>query len=161
MGKKSKLSKLDLSGFKEINDRWEDIDNKTIAWGYTDPEEVHEPSGEKIVDIARWSNEGTKNLDGTVHIPRREFMTVSYVLAGYEMDKHMKQLSIGVEKNTVDQALDYIGKELADTIQVAISDFSYPANAPSTIAKKGSDVPLIETGTLMDKAKHKVIEGDV
>lgn len=160
MAKNKSLSQLDLSGLDKIQERWDVVNNRTIAWGYPNPNEMHEASGEKLSDVAKWNNEGTKDKNGQEHIPRREFMTISYLIAGEEMDKYTRQIALGVEKDSVNKAMDFVSKQLADTVRTAIGDFDYAANAPSTISRKSSDTPLIETGELYNKASGKVLEGD-
>lgn len=57
---------------------------------------------------------------------------------------------------SVDQGLDAIGLKSVGEIQAKISGGIEPANAPSTIAKKGSSTPLIDKGQFRSSIRHKV-----
>lgn len=49
-------------------------------------------------------------------------------------------------KLTIQQASDLLGSKYVAAIQTRIANGIAPPNAPSTIAKKGSSTPLIDTG---------------
>ncbi len=53
-------------------------------------------------------------------------------------------------------ALGVVGEKMKDQMVQTIVDFSTPANAPTTIKKKGFDDPLIETGHMMRSVRAKV-----
>lgn len=57
---------------------------------------------------------------------------------------------------TLPQALELLGMKFAGGIQSRIAQGISPANAPATIAKKGSSTPLIETGQLRQAITHLV-----
>lgn len=61
---------------------------------------------------------------------------------------------------TADQGLDRAGLLFVGQIQARISSGIAPPNAPSTIARKGSSTPLINTGQLRSSILHKVQVGD-
>lgn len=52
--------------------------------------------------------------------------------------------------------LEVLGAWIVGQIQTRISNRIPPPNAPETIARKGSDVPLIDTGQLRSSVTHKV-----
>jgi hypothetical protein len=52
-------------------------------------------------------------------------------------------------------AAGFIGNVARDDIKKTIKDMKEPGNAPSTIAKKGFDDPLIETRKLWASIKWK------
>lgn len=49
-----------------------------------------------------------------------------------------------------------VGIVMARGISKTIAEFSDPPNAPFTIAKKGFDDPLVETGHLRDSVTHRI-----
>lgn len=57
---------------------------------------------------------------------------------------------------TVPQALDLFGERVVGDVKRKITSIRQPPNAPSTIAKKGFDNPLIRTGTLRSRIKKRV-----
>lgn len=59
----------------------------------------------------------------------------------------------------LEQALDRIGAIAAGGVQEYMTDLKTPPNAPSTIAQKGSDNPLIDDGHLRRAVTHKIQQG--
>ena len=49
-----------------------------------------------------------------------------------------------------------VGEAIAGQLRESITTFSTPANAPSTIARKGFDKPLVETGHLLASVSYEV-----
>ncbi len=96
-----------------------------------------------LVDIAMW------NELGTVNIPSRPFMRDS-------VDKHrtaiehalMAQEGALRKGATARKVLETIGIFMKDLMQTEIEQGDFVANNPETIKRKGSDKPLIDTGTL-------------
>ena len=54
------------------------------------------------------------------------------------------------------RALDTLGTGIVGQLQESIRNFSDPPNAPATIAKKGFDKPLIDTGDMSRAVDHEV-----
>ena len=54
------------------------------------------------------------------------------------------------------QALNLTGADIAGQLQESIITFSSPPNAPSTIAKKGVDNPLIDSGNMLNSVDWEV-----
>jgi hypothetical protein len=55
-------------------------------------------------------------------------------------------------------ALGRLGQLVKDQLQESIREFSDPANAPSTVRKKGFDHPLIESSNMLNSADFEVNE---
>jgi hypothetical protein len=67
------------------------------------------------------------------------------------------QLKLAVAgKVTLDQALERVGLKVEAGVKKRITQRIPPPLAPSTIAKKGSSVPLIDTGQLRASIRAKV-----
>ncbi|KVS65720.1 hypothetical protein WK40_12245 [Burkholderia cepacia] len=56
----------------------------------------------------------------------------------------------------VPRSLDQLGESIVGALVQSIRDFKTPANAPSTIAKKGFDDPLIDSGTMVNSVTHRI-----
>lgn len=56
----------------------------------------------------------------------------------------------------MEQAADMIGAKAAAVMKNTIRDFDNPPNAPSTIARKKSDNPLVDTGLMMQSVTWDV-----
>jgi hypothetical protein len=59
-------------------------------------------------------------------------------------------------KGTPEQGLEQAGLKFVGEIQAKIAGGVPPPNAPSTVARKGSSTPLIDTGQLRSSIRHKV-----
>jgi hypothetical protein len=59
---------------------------------------------------------------------------------------------------TRQQVLDQVGQYAVGSIQQRIADGIGPENAPSTVAKKHSTKPLIDTGTLRSAISYEIRE---
>lgn len=106
-----------------------------------------------LVDIALWNELGTEN------IPSRPFMRDS-------VDKHKQEIGkvIAAQKPallkgaTAKEVLSTLGLFQQDLMQAEIKQGSFVANAPSTIKKKKSDKPLIDTGTMKNSVHYQIVK---
>lgn len=63
----------------------------------------------------------------------------------------------GMESDqSMDQILETVGVVAAGAVKVYMTELKTPPNAKSTIRKKGSDNPLIDTGAMRASVTHKV-----
>lgn len=124
------------------------------------------PNGTPVVDVAVYNNYGTFNEDGSVHIPPRPFLDIGGMRAVEDTKVMRKNLFRKVRDGQLDmdKAADMIGARAAAVMKNTIRDFDDPPNAPSTIAKKKTDNPLVDTGLMMQsvtwdvrkKSKNKI-----
>lgn len=56
----------------------------------------------------------------------------------------------------LDMVLEQVGVVAAGAVQEYITDLRTPPNAPSTIAKKGSDNPLVDSGAMRQSVTYAV-----
>ncbi|TPR19988.1 hypothetical protein DY138_00700 [Apilactobacillus timberlakei] len=59
---------------------------------------------------------------------------------------------------TADSIMNSLGKKVVARMQNIMKSWSKPGNAPITIANKGKDDPLIDTGKLMESIKYEIKE---
>lgn len=102
---------------------------------------------------------GVYNEFGTRNIPPRPFVR-------HTADKNRKAINILFEsamramiKGRIDahHVLDNTGWKMADLIKNAVIGWKQPPNAPSTIAQKGFNDPLIHSGDMRDAISYKVV----
>lgn len=95
------------------------------------------------------------------NIPSRPFMTQAY-------EKYKRRLENSIDDNyrlvqnrvlTTNNYLKTIGEIHTTQIKNTITNGNFIPNAPSTIAKKGSSKPLIDTGEMRRSVTYKVIKG--
>lgn len=110
-------------------------------------------TGETVVGV------GVANEFGTRRIPERSFLRVPLAANKDRINNAFKRQMPAVLRGdiTFDKLLETIGQLGAGISQEAISAGISPANAPSTIAKKGSGKnTLIDTGNLREKITYVV-----
>lgn len=105
-----------------------------------------------MLDKAAW------NHFGTAHIPERPFISNAMRdnRAEYRAAMARAAKAIVNGKTTTQQTLTRLGIKAQGDIQTEIVNLRSPPNAPSTIARKGSSNPLIDTGEMRQATTYKV-----
>ena len=109
------------------------------------------PDGTKVAQVAAW------NEFGTERIPPRPFFrqTVSENLGKWRSQAtHLLRANHYNAKLTLQQ----MGEEMCGDLVQTISTFSEPPNADSTVAKKGFNAPLRDTGVLLRSIGSDVVD---
>lgn len=113
-----------------------------------------ENSDDNGVDIAEIA---TANEYGTAHIPPRPFMRMSISDINDRLPAFWKgELKRVMDGGTAENAMNRLGVMAKGVIQNKITTGGFAANAESTIAKKGSSKPLIETGRMRASVNYLV-----
>lgn len=143
---------------KKIMQSFEDPPDIAIGFPAGKTTSVQYPDGTPVIDVAVYNNYGTFNEDGTVHIPPRPFLDVGGIRASEETKQMRIALMRKIREGQIDMehAADMIGAKAAAIMKRTIRDFDDPPNAPSTIAQKKSDNPLIDTGLMMQSVTWDV-----
>lgn len=133
----------------------DEMSGMTIEVGFHEGQ-VADDGSTPLAAIAYWNHFGTVSEDGSVAIPARPFMD--------ELEKKSDQLSAfctSAVQNATDaaDATRKIGAMSVGMIQKGITDEQWVPNAPSTIKKKGSDKPLIDTGRMRQEVHYVVKKG--
>ena len=120
---------------------------------------IHPVSGEEMVTIASAHEFGAiagKNYQ--TEIPARPFIrsTVDERRDIYaENGKRLWQRILDKEI-TIFEGLSLLGQLVEGDIRRKIIELREPPNAPSTIARKGSDNPLVDTGAMVNSIRYAV-----
>lgn len=103
--------------------------------------------GKDVTTVARDNDQGTKR------IPERPFM----IPAGNKAANKTINITVGSIAGGMDeqQALSKAAIMFKNAIQREITNLKEPPNAESTILKKGSSNPLIDTGLMRSKVEWK------
>lgn len=109
------------------------------------------PDGNTVASIA------VQNEYGTSTIPARPFMKQTLDNRSDVMEQAAGELLDGVagKKNSED-VLDAFGEKMAEAMQEEILYGSFAPNAPRTIARKGHNLPLVDTEQMWDSVTYKV-----
>lgn len=99
---------------------------------------------------------GAANEFGTKRIPERSFLrsaTDENVRSVENVkDKEYSKLLSGTINHK--QALSGVGEFLTGKVKLKIRNLKMPMNAPSTIARKKSANPLVDTGQMVQSIQH-------
>lgn len=145
---------------KRIHKAVQEASNLECAVGYPKgksglgtPEPAYD-SKASIIEVAIWNNYGTKRM------PARPFMDLARQLMEPKYYEAMEKLGPKILKGEADprKVLDVIGLQCEQEVRNAIMEGDWAPNAPSTIAHKKSDRPLVDTGTMRNRVTHEVRE---
>lgn len=114
------------------------------------------PDGTSVFEVGAVHEFGSQ--DG--RIPERSFIRSTLEKKRSELDAMAGKIGKKVERDggTLEEGLNLMGSVLAAAIQETIADGVPPPNAPSTIRRKGSSKPLIDTGHLRQSITWQVVK---
>lgn len=106
-----------------------------------------------LADVAKWNEFGTED------IPERPAFRNGIAKAKTKILALNKRnlLLIAKDEMSVEQALDMLGALATGEIKREFVSGEFAPNAPSTIAKKGSSRPLIDSGQLRQSITWEVV----
>lgn len=132
--------------FKQIDE----LKDKEVFVGFQSGEATDD-RGVDMAQIAMWNELGTSTS------PSRPFLRMSVDENASDINAMCgKQLKTIAEGGTAEQCLKQVGVFGVSLVQEKIVSGSYAPNAPSTIKKKGSDKPLIDTGRMRQSVKYVI-----
>ena len=113
--------------------------------------EAKEESGADVCDIA------AHNEFGSSTTPARPFMRQSFENHEAELKKACKTVESRIKVGgSAEEALETLGVFCKGLVQQEIVDGGFAPNAESTIRKKGSEQPLIDTGTMRQSVNYVI-----
>lgn len=121
----------------------------------TEAATVSYPNGMRVVDVAVGNEYGTDN------VPARPFIGLSSGDINNQCAPILEQSAAALNNNNTqqyDQLLDAAGSVAAGIVKQQITDLRSPPNAQSTIERKGSSNPLIDTGLMRQTVTYKVVD---
>lgn len=135
-------------GYKNLLKFFADVDGVQIEMG------IHEDAGDDVAVIAAAHEFGTET------IPRRAFLrTTADANQRQWGDEMQKAIARGVDGAPIMPQLERVGRQMVEDTRATIRAGLSPDLQPETVERKGHDVPLIDTGRLIDSIDAKV-KGD-
>lgn len=109
-------------------------------------------AGADLVDIALYNELGTDT------IPSRPFLAQTVDQQGEAIKQASAKLVVQVVEGKMKgkQALKNIGVLVKGAVQHQMVEGEFVPNAPSTIQRKGSDKPLIDTGQMRQGVSYQI-----
>lgn len=133
---------------KAIQDFVESLDAPYVTVGIH--EGVKEPKGGDI----NMATLGAIQHFGNDHIPARPWLDAG-VESGNDEYQSIIEDAIA-EGESLSSAMNQVGIIATGKVQQFITQLKSPPNASSTIAKKGSSNPLIDTGAMRASVSHQI-----
>ena len=109
------------------------------------------PNGTPVINVALWNELGTVNMPPRPFIRHTADNNEAKIQA--KMQSAVNKLADGASVETV---LNELGVFTKGLMQKEIKNGEFEPNKPSTIAKKGSDKPLIDSGLLRQSVNYVV-----
>lgn len=160
-------------GIDDLKKTLERLKREQITIGHQGPSgDAPHPGadGASVAQVAKWMEYGTPGSDDErydmprAHVPSRPMLRITYER---NRDRFREALRTGLadivdRRGALEPAQDRIGGVMVDALREMILDAKGWAEplAASTVKRKGHDDPLIESGTLYDRASWAVRDGD-
>jgi len=143
LAKVNKTIDKDL-GHSEILTEVDNIKGAFVEIGVQDTGETYDDAITTVAEVAFFNEFGTST------IPERSFIRSTIDENRSELDQLTFRLLDQIIANKLDtkKALDKLGFKIQQLIRKKILDLNDPANAPSTIARKGFNNPLVDSRRL-------------
>ena len=95
---------------------------------------------------------------GNARIPARSMLGATFDQNSAKYEDAMRKIGIGITLGRIvlRRGLDLLGVMIKGDVQRRIQSGVPPPNAPSTIKRKGSSRPLINTGQMLQSIDHEV-----
>ena len=134
-------------------------DNETLRVGVLEGSTY--PDGTPVATVAAVQEFGAaiEHSDGhTTTIPPRPFMRNT---VRHNKGQWGPLLGVALQASKLDtgRALGMVGAKIASQMQDEIKAMDDPPNAASTVARKGFDAPLRDTGALLRSIDFEVVDG--
>lgn len=144
------------NGYKKYLNSIKELNNSAVQIG------LFAEVGDKVLTKAIVNEFGTTQAgkNRNIIIPERSFIRATYNKQYKKVAKRFSQIfeSFSNKKFDIKTKLKFIGIEQVSETQSTITNFKTPKNAPSTILRKGSSKPLIDTGEMRMKINYKIVK---
>ena len=125
-------------------------DGKILRAGFL--ETAKYPDGTPVAQVALWNDAGTETS------PPRAFFRQTIAEHGKSWGNALGD-NLKASGMDGDKALALTGEGIKDNIVSSIVTFSDPQNAPRTIAKKGFNKPLVDSGVMQRSVDYDIKDG--
>lgn len=142
------------NGYKKHFDSLKNLNESKIQIG------LFAEVGDKVLTKAIVNEFGTTKAgkNNNVIIPERSFLRSTYNAQYKKVGSRFQKIfeSISKKNYDIDSKLKLIATEQVAETKKTITNLKNPPNALSTIARKGSSNPLIDTGEMRSKINYKI-----
>lgn len=141
-------------GFKKIKEELEKLGKMKVIVEI-DPDKTYS-TGEKVEKVAVWIEFGADEFN--VNYPARPFFRTGFDANVERLKKlYEKRVDLIIAGNGTAEGLgDELGKYMVQKIKEVIENGEFAALAESTIKRKGSDKPLVDTKALLTSIRYRI-----
>lgn len=107
------------------------------------------PDGTKVAQVAFWNEFGTTKTEA------RPFFRTMIAVESLGWGDLIARAAPYYKYDGA-TVLNFMGEKIAEDLKHSIIEWRYPGNRPSTIAKKGFDKPLVDTGDMSRSITYEV-----
>lgn len=134
--------------------------NGLVKVGFQDGMTYPTKEGQQAVYVAQvafWNEYGTTSSKGHAGIPPRPFFRSMIAAKSPKWGDNLGRVLVanGYDKN---KALSLVGGKIVEQLQDSIKNGGWQENTDSTVARKGFDKPLIDSGVMWRDAITSVVE---
>jgi hypothetical protein len=147
--------------WKKLYSMVKDLDKKYVKVGIMSDrggQEVEEGSNLTMLELGMIHQFGSEKAN----IPARYWLTTYFESKPDEVSAKVSELARAVVMNKVDvrRGLELLGLWATAQVKKTITTGEHlpPPLSPVTIARKGSDRPLVDTGRFVNSITHEVVE---
>ena len=137
------------NGMESLEKKLSEIKKRQIAVGFPKGKCQAYPDGTSVIDVA------TQHVFG-IGVPERNFMEMAEKGIRKKTKPILRAIYKSDNQTEVGSLQNMAGQVAADEIKRAIVELTFPPNSPITIAKKGSDNPLIDTTHMLHTVTYVV-----
>jgi hypothetical protein len=139
-------------GYAALVKRVYGLATPTIEVGILDSEGSAAHGATSVLEVAIW------NEFGTAGIPERSFIRAWFDENSERLHEAVRRMleAAVAGKYAKDQALELLAQRFVAEIQKRMARGIPPPNAPSTVARKGSSTPLIDTEQLRSSISYRI-----
>lgn len=124
------------------------IDASSVDVGFFS--EARYPTGQLVAQVAAWQEFGTRT------IPERPFFRGALRRMGDGVLESAASAVADARLNLTRRGVGKVGEVARSVLQESVVELRDPPNAPSTVARKGSTNPLVDTGQLVGSVTYRV-----
>ena len=153
----SKIIDKDL-GWKNIKKQLRALKDKEVASGLFGNEEKNPETNISFRGIVNEYGTESAGKNKNITIPARPFTQQAYETNKRNIYKFIdtNYSLVLTGRQTTEKMLNRLGIYHSDQIKDSITTGDFTANAPSTIARKGSSKPLIDSGEMRQKTTYVI-----
>ncbi len=119
---------------------------------------IHEDAGQHESDNITNAQLGAIQEFGTEHIPARPWLNPGVQSGNAE---YIQMITEAIKNQSpLKSVLEQVGVVAVGKAQLYMTQLKTPPNAASTIKRKGSSNPLIDTGALRQSVSFKVVQSE-